>query len=197
METIEETIRVYELLRKNKYRILIEDGTEFEFRFLPANYHHLAGYQHLTDLDISISDPINAGLFYSQIKNKVIKEEAIKHSSLYGQIVERIESFGYIPEILSGEEGQVIVEFADSLIKTKIKAVYYLYKREGTMLGGAVTYYSLFLGYDDVRKLYFPTTYIVEHSNLYINNQNIQNCIIQTIPLKSEKKIESSEQQKN
>ena len=184
MESIEETIQIYELLRKNVYRITIEDGTVFEFKFLPENYHHLAGYQHLTDQDIRISDPISARLFYSQIKNKVIKEDTIKQSPLYCEIAERIDFFGYIPEILAVEDGQVIVEFDESLLGTKIKAVYYLYKREGSMLGGgAVTYYSLFLGYDEVKKRFFPTTYIVEHSTAYIDKQNILNCKIEILPI--------------
>ena len=49
MVDLTKTIQVYETLSKNKYQIIIEDGTVINLRFKKENYHHLAGFQHLTD----------------------------------------------------------------------------------------------------------------------------------------------------
>ena len=56
MDILQETVAVYERLRKKRYRIIVDTGEDFTFTFQPANYHHLAGFQHLTDFR-NISSP--------------------------------------------------------------------------------------------------------------------------------------------
>ncbi|MBQ8880742.1 MAG: hypothetical protein IJ030_01015 [Oscillospiraceae bacterium] len=58
MEEIQKSIRVFENLRKYLYRITIENGMEIVLRFEPERYHHLAGFQHITDLT-DIANPIS------------------------------------------------------------------------------------------------------------------------------------------
>ena len=50
MEEIKNTIDVFERLRKYQYKITVENGMVIQLRFERERYHHLAGFQHLTDL---------------------------------------------------------------------------------------------------------------------------------------------------
>ena len=62
MEEIQKTLGVFESLRKWQYNIKIENGMEIVLRFGREHYHHLAGFQHLTDLP-DISKPISKHRF--------------------------------------------------------------------------------------------------------------------------------------
>ena len=59
MEEIKNTIDVFERLRKYQYKITVENGMEILLRFERERYHHLAGFQHLTDLP-DVADPISS-----------------------------------------------------------------------------------------------------------------------------------------
>ena len=73
MDQLTKTIQTYEALSKNKYQILIEDGTVINLRFKKENYHHLAGFQHLTDFR-DISNPRQGKKqFYQDIREQRIK----------------------------------------------------------------------------------------------------------------------------
>ena len=76
---------------------------------------------------------------------------------------------------------KVIVDFDEQKANSKIDAVYYLYGRDGAAIKGDVTYYNLFLGYDTRRDAYYPATYVVEHSNLYMRDQSLLNCEIEIV----------------
>ena len=115
----------------------------------------------------------------SRYKNGSIKESDLLGSVHFDKISERISSFETIKEIVQPGNTKIIVFFDDSIINTAIHAQYYLYKRVGSALEGNVTYYNLFIGYNQKTDEYFPNTYIVEHSNNYIKNQLILDCEIQ------------------
>ena len=133
MGQIEETIEVYERLRQKKYKINIENGMSFILSFEPEMYHHLVGYQHLTDI-VALSSPGKKRKFYGDIKRGRIAESLIVNSAKYHEILERVQNFKYIEEILSAGEGKVIVEFDKSKLDTDINAKFNLYKREGAAL---------------------------------------------------------------
>lgn len=180
MGEIEKTIEVFERLRQHKYKISIETGDVFILKFSPEHYHHLAGFQHLDDLT-HISAPHLKDKFYRDVKKGTISEETIIASKKYPEIAERIQSFDKLEDILCSGECKIIVSFDAETADSKINAEYYLYRRDGAAIKGNVTYYHLFLGYDLGRDLYYPATYIVEHSNLYMRGQHLLNCEIEIL----------------
>ena len=175
MDVLQETIAVYERLRKKRYRIIIDTGEEITFSFQPTNYHHLAGFQHLTDFQ-SISSPQSKDLFYRLVKRQQVQTEYIQKSSCFHEIAERLNTFNCLEDILAEGDEKIIVEYDRSKLSSEIEAKYYLYKRVGSVMSGDVTYHILFIGSTNERC--FPATYIVEHSNIYIRNQELHDCRI-------------------
>ena len=175
MDVLQETIAVYERLRKKRYRIIIDTGEEITFSFQPAYYHHLAGFQHLTDFQ-SISSPQSKDLFYRLVKRQQVQTEYIQKSSCFHEIAERLNTFNCLEDILAKGDEKIIVEYDRSKLSSEIEAKYYLYKRVGSVMSGDVTYHILFIGSTNERC--FPATYIVEHSNIYIRNQELHDCRI-------------------
>ena len=131
MVDLRKTIQVYETLSKNKYQIIIEDGTVINLRFKKENYHHLAGFQHLTDFR-DISNPKQGKKrFFDDVKAQRIKTEKVQRSAKYSIIENRLRYFDRIGQIMVPGQQKIIVCFDDSLLRTKIEAVYFLYKKEG------------------------------------------------------------------
>ena len=91
MDILQETVAVYERLRKKRYRIIVDTGEDFTFTFQPANYHHLAGFQHLTDFR-NISSPKIKDRFYGSVKRQQLQTEYIQRSSSYHEIEERLHT---------------------------------------------------------------------------------------------------------
>lgn len=178
MDQLTNTIQVYEILSKNRYQILIEDGTVINLRFKKENYHHLAGFQHLTDFR-DISNPRQGKKrFFDDVKNQKIKMEKICRSAKYSIIQNRLQYFDRIGQIMVPGQQKIIVCFDDALLKTKIEAVYFLYKKEGVPYTDEYLVCMLFLGYDKSSETYFPTTYVVEDSNRYLSGQEFLMCDI-------------------
>ena len=178
MDRILDIVDVYERLRKNKYRITVEDGSSFVLELRKGALHHLAGFHYLTDLPLIAYPSYGMERFYSDIKKGRLDIESARSSVHYNEISERIDSFATIEEILSPKECDVIVDFDRSICGSSIVAKYYLYKRTGSVINGDVIYNNLFLGYDEAKASYYPATYLVEHSNKYIKEQNILSCKI-------------------
>ena len=78
--------------------------------------------------------------------------------------------------ILAEGEEKIIVEYDRSKLSSEIEAKYYLYKRVGSVFEGNVKYHILFIG--SMNERFFPATYIVEHSNIYMRDQNLHDCRI-------------------
>lgn len=91
MEEIQNTIETFDGLRRYQYKITVENCIEIMLRFSRAQYHPLAGFQHLTDLD-DIANPLSTQEFYNKLKNGNISVGRIKKSCQYDVIRERIES---------------------------------------------------------------------------------------------------------
>jgi len=179
MGQIETSLQVYDRLKRNRYRINIENLGVYTLDFANMYYHHLVGFHYLTDA-LKFSRPIGGtARFYSDLKRGKLRSDVAEKSSFYPIIQERVETFTTLEEILQPGDAKVIVDFDPSLCQSKIKAEFYLYKREGSCLtGGNITFYNLFLGIDKPGKLY-PCTYLVEHSNRYMLQQTILNCRIE------------------
>lgn len=187
MGEIQKSIEVYESLRGFQYQITIENSMKLSLKLDREAYHHLAGLQHLTDMP-DISNPKSRHKIYNDIKRGKISEAKIKASVKYSEIEERIQSFAVLEEILSSGEGKIIVEFDNSKTDSKIEAKFHLFKREGIPFKGDVTFYMLFLDTDGGHT-YFPVTYIVEHSNMYVRDQVLLDCTIEKTPLTTTKKL--------
>ena len=68
MEEIRSTIDTFDRLRKYQYKITIENGMEIILRLERERYHHLAGFQHLTDLP-DIARPRSKQEFFKCLAN--------------------------------------------------------------------------------------------------------------------------------
>lgn len=180
MEQIKKSIEVWEELRKHKYRISVEDGTMFELCFATKYYHHLAGFQHLTDYPTVAEPRHGTARFYSQLRAGAIKSD-LSRSSFYHDIEDRLVHFNDLLDILSAGSAKLIVAFDRGKASSEIRAKYHLFKREGNPLYESATYCTLFIGHDVARDTYYPATYVVEHSPLYIRNQVILECTIEHI----------------
>lgn len=193
MGAIQDTIAVYKRLMGKRYKIEICDkerpdkNTTFSFEFFPEYYHHLAGFQHLTDLQ-AISNPKETKKrFYRKLERRDIKEETIQSSAMYNQISDRIDGFSNIEKMLTAEECKIVIDFDKSIAKSDIDAQYSFFKRYGNPFQGDATYYHLFIGYDSQSHMYYPTTYIAERSSMYVQGQIMLDCSIQieSIPQKA------------
>lgn len=188
MGKILDSVLLFEKLRKFEYHISIENGVSFSFRFKREHYHHLAGFQYLTDLP-DIARPRNGShKFYSDLVRGKIKESRIVASVKYEHIAERVAAFSMLEKILETGEGRIIVEFDPDLSNSVIEAKFLLFKRKGNPFQGNATYYSLFL--DNTKgKPFFPVSFLVEHSGLYVRNQKTLFCTITRQPLKVGKEL--------
>ncbi|MBQ8880743.1 MAG: hypothetical protein IJ030_01020 [Oscillospiraceae bacterium] len=107
---------------------------------------------------------------------------------MYGDIWERIAFFDKLEEIMTPGEGRIIVEFDKSKTDTVIKAKFHLFRREGNPFAGEAVYFTLFIDteYGDT---YYPVTYVVEHSNIYVREQTFYDCTIERLPLSGKKAL--------
>lgn len=106
----------------------------------------------------------------------------------YLQIAERIEAFSKLEEILEAGEGKIIVEFDTKIPNSLIEAKFLLFKREGNPFKREATYFSLFLDNAEEGKPFFPVSFLVEHSGMYVRDQQTYFCKITRTSLKKEKR---------
>ncbi len=86
-------------------------------------------------------------------------------------------TIGVAEEILAEGDAKIIVEYDRRKLSSEIEAKYYLYKRVGDQFAGNVKYHILFLGCRNTE--YYPSSYIVEHSNIYLRGQELHFCKIE------------------
>lgn len=177
MGKIKESVKIFERLRSHKYKITIEDGSEFILTFSAKHYHHLIGFQHLTDLP-DISRPPSTTRFYLMLKKGKVSESYISSSTHINKINDRINTFEQLEDIVCPGVSRIIVEFDNTLASSKIVAKYYLFKQVGGLNGA---YHMLFIGHSASNNAYYPATYIIEHSPKYIANQTFLNCTIEIV----------------
>ncbi len=185
MEQIQNTIDIFERLRKSQYKITVENGMVIRLKFEREHYHHLAGFQHLTDLP-DVAKPMSKQKFYNDLRRGKISAEKIRKSALYGEIEERIAFFDALEAIMSPGKKRIIVEFDKSKTNTVIQAKFHLFHRRGDSFKGESTYYTLFIDTKN-GSTYYPVTYVVEHSNLYMREQILYYCTIEQLPVGSRK----------
>lgn len=181
MDQLERTIAAYERLRRGKYRITIENGVVVELRFKQENYHHLAGFQHLTDFPDLACPKQGKKRFYLDARDGKIRWERVCRSAKYPVVAQRIEHFPVIEQIMSEGSQKIIVCFDNSILRTKIEAIYFLYNRSGTPYTSDYMVCMLFLGQDPRTGEYFPTTFVAEPSNRYLTGQDLLDCTIERL----------------
>lgn len=191
MGSIEKSVEVYERLRTHKYKITVENGISFVLEFKKKRYHHLAGFQHLKDKPHLSTLVRDKAAFYNALSKKGFTEQEIMSSQKFSLIKERLDFFEELVSIMDAGEGRIIIDYDQSKVKnSEIKAKFMLYKRSGIPFKKEFCCFSLFIGYDDFTKEYYPATYIVEHSNKYTDDQTHLYCKIEIIqpPKKKNKK---------
>lgn len=187
MNEIEKSIAVFDRLRKYTYKISIDNGMEIMLRFSREHYHHLGGFQHLTDLK-TICNPVSRQKFYNDVKKGKISREHLAKSCQYPLIQERIASFEMLEQILSSGSGKIIVEFDKNKMGSAIHARFHLFHRVGNPFKGEAVFYTLFIN-SERDSIYYPVTYVVEHSNLYVRDQLMHNCTIACLQRNREKEL--------
>lgn len=186
MQEIQNSIEIFDRLRKYAYKITIENGMEILLRFSREHYHHLAGFQHLTDME-TISNPVSKQKFFGDLKKERINPEQIQRSCQYHLIHQRIASFDVLEQILSPGSGKIIVEFDKNKTGSVINAKFHLFHRTGNPFKGEAVFYTLFIDCER-HGVYYPVTYVVEPSNMYVREQTIYECNIERLTI-SPKKI--------
>ena len=187
MREIQSSIEIFDRLRKYTYKITIENGMEILLRISREHYHHLAGFQHLTDMK-TISNPSSKQKFFGDLKKKKINPDQIQKSFQYHLVHQRIASFDILEKILSPGSGKIIVEFDNNKTGSVIKAKFHLYHRIGNPFTGEAIFYTLFIDCER-NDFYYPVTYVVEPSNLYIREQTMYECTIERMPLHQKKEL--------
>lgn len=190
MDQIKKAIEIYEELRKCKYHIKIENGIEFDLLFGKQNFHHLIGLQHLVDKP-RIAEPLEPQKkFYNNLAGSEELQKEIYSSHKYDSISERVENFHRLVNILQAGEAKIIVSFDPEKTPTQmIEAEFMLYERGYNPFdkNAEPLYYHLFMDFETPSR-YCPITFIVEHSNMYMNSQEFLNCSITQVPLESRAK---------
>ena len=187
MNEIQNSIEVFDRLRKNAYRITIENGMELWLHISREHYHHLAGFQHLTDME-TISNPISRQKFFGDLKKGKIRPEQLEKSTQYHLIHRRIASFRILEQILSPGSGRIIVEFDKNKTGSVINTKFHLFHRTGDPFKGEAVFYTLFLNCER-GGIYYPVTYVVENSNMYVREQTMYECTIECVPLSRKKEL--------
>ena len=76
MGYLEQSVEIYERLRRKTFQITIENEMVFLLRFLPEYYHHLAGFQHLRDFS-DLAQPGNGARgFYRNVKKAGFRKKS-------------------------------------------------------------------------------------------------------------------------
>lgn len=177
MGYLEQSVEIYERLRRKTFRITIENEMVFLLRFLPEYYHHLAGFQHLSDFSDLFRPGNGASGFYQNVKKGRIPEEKLYRSVHFHEMEARLQYFAKIEEILCSGQTKIIVSYDPNKAFSKIQADFLLYRREGYF--ATATYYGLFLR--SVGEKLLPITYVVEPSRRYVANQLMLDCEIEIL----------------
>lgn len=166
------TLNAIHILLEKDYCITLEDGRIIEFFFKPGYFFHLLGLHYLTDIP-NISNAKNkAGIVKRMLKDQSTAKQ-IQQSSHFYKIQERVNTFYKVSEMLLSDKCEIIVDFDKTLLPScKLLSDFLLYKTEDYN-----TYYILGLS-PDGNGLYYPETYIVEHSKYYISKQKLLSCEI-------------------
>lgn len=108
----------YHILLGRKCKIYI-----LNLRFKRADFFHLAGLQHLTDITFSTT---NKERIYKEILKRKISNEMLKKSVFYGKlcIEERIVNLKRLEEMLDGNQFMFLINHKEYLKYTKIYADY-------------------------------------------------------------------------
>lgn len=187
MNELDRSIEIFDRLRKFTYKITIDNGMEIMLRFSREHYHHLGGFQHLTDLK-TVSNPVSRQKFFNDVKKGKITRDHLEKSCQYPLVQERIASFEILEQILSSGSGKIIVEFDKNKTGSVINARFHLFHRMGNPFKGEAVYYTLFIN-SESDGIYYPITYVVEHSNLYVRDQLMHNCTIACLARNPKKEL--------
>ena len=163
---------------------------EFDLLFGRQNFHHLIGLQHLVDKP-RIAEPLEPQKkFYNNLAGSEELQKEIYSSHKYDLISERVENFYRLANILQADEAKIIVSFNPEKTPTQmIEAEFMLFERGYNPFdkNAEPLYYHLFMDFETPSR-YCPITFIVEHSNMYMNSQEFLNCSITQVPLESKPK---------
>lgn len=160
---VKDCISIYETLLNKKYILYLENGILLEVTFSKSNLKHLLGLHKLKDMPF-VERPANE--IYKMISQNIVSDSVIEKSLYYSKIAERIIYFRLIPELL---KSKIIVNFDASKIPddytSKLTNTKYILYRK--IDGVKVAHLTLAEG----TKAYFPETFFVEPSNIYLTDQ--------------------------
>lgn len=136
------------------------------------HFFHLLGLHYLTDIPHISKAKNKAGIVNLLLKDSKFFGQ-IQRSSKYPKIQERIDTFSKVSEMLLTNKCQVVVDFDKTQLPScQLLSKILLYKTDDHN-----TYHILGLAPKE-NSLYYPETYIVEHSKYYISGQKLLSCEI-------------------
>lgn len=168
---VKDCFNIYNELLNKKYILHIEDDLQLELTFSKDNLKHLLGLHKLRDVSFTNNEAL---VVYKLIKNGIINDSILRKSSDYSRIEERIIYFHIIPVLL---HSKIIIDFDPSKIPdktytSKLKNTKYILCNR--LENGFVVHLTLAeREYNTFR--YYPETFFIEHSNMYISDQELKN----------------------
>jgi len=150
------------------YYYTLENGTVIKVYFAQKHFHHLIGLGKLIDIKpLILSKNNSATAVYKNILKGKITYDQITKSKFFDDIKRRIDNFEYLNSMLFEK---VVINFKKSeKTPSKMKSDIIFYQDKESY------YLHLCLAKDKI--CYYPETFIVQHDDYYIVNQDILNII--------------------
>lgn len=170
---VKDCFNIYNQLLNKKYILHIEDDLKLELTFSKDNLKHLLGLHKLSDVTFTNNEAL---VVYNLIKKGIINDSILRKSIKFPLIEERILYFHIIPILL---QSKIIIDFDPSKIPDKTytsklqKTKYILYNH---LENGFVAHLTLAERACNTSK-YYPETFFIEHSNMYISDQELKDII--------------------
>jgi hypothetical protein len=159
MDVLKNCADIYSILLNKKYIITLSNLQVITIVFKEEHFYHLIGLQYLNDI---VYLRKNKKAIFKKIMNNEITFKNISNSVFVDQVVERINNFSYIIQLLSTDR---IIKFDPKRVYSRINADYIMVKNnEGNNL-------MLFLGKNNNDDNLYPVSFIIRNNNDYIYGQ--------------------------
>ena len=184
MKDIKECAEFYKSFLNKDYIFTLEGDIKFKIFFVKGNFHHLLGLGKLKDIEELNIEKNKADKIYKDILSGDISIEKIENSVFYYKILNRVENFQNITDLLDIDKCKIIIDFDRNLLDDTnlINTKYILFKHKND------GYIHLTLG--DKGKGIYPETFFYEGSKRYITEQVLLDIIDIEIVTHAKKKKE-------
>lgn len=166
--TVQQCAQIYAAIMDNTYRLTLENNMIIDIRFKKEQFKHLIGIHKLTD--IRGLPEKDAKLLFKEIYSGVPSLlRSIQKSVNYDKIVNRVNSFYFLPTLL---HGKIIIDFDPRLVdgETKLRNTEFILYNS---LNDGYAHLTIGEGIDS----YYPETFFFEPTKKYISRQKLVDII--------------------